>query len=211
MLGDLLHNFTSDESINSFAAPKVLPTRTHGKLLRGRRPHPIRRREIIRYIDESTDYRPRLIFGDVFRLANTTRDNDRNYMQADTTASLILQDRKLTPWADLYETVDGWSRLEAGWDADEAVPPSRSAIHATREFLRRAEACGLAPPRPYLTSDGEIGFHWRGQNGIATWSLLPEDEFLAFVSHSARQPLRLNGRHEDAQSASFLAAAKAIR
>lgn len=117
--------------------------------------------------------------------------------QADRTAS----------WAKARGVILRWAALEEGWDGDEGVPPTGAQLSAVRAFVRAAERRGISEPRPFIASDGEIGFHWDSPVGKASVAFLSDGQFLAFCPRAGANPVQVTGPLDLANASAELLAA----
>lgn len=98
----------------------------------------------------------------------------------------------ITQWGDVRNALKVWGALRDDWDGDDAVAPTKIQIKAVEAFVSEAESHGIREPRPYIAPDGEIGFHWDGENK-GTVTFLPSDRFLVFCPREGGDPLRIAG------------------
>ncbi len=94
-------------------------------------------------------------------------------------------------WSAARSTVRKWVALDADWDCDGALPPSREQLRAALEFAKRAEQFAVPEPDPYIASDSEIGFSWAKAGASA--SFLLDGRFLAFCPNDEGEPIRVSG------------------
>ena len=118
----------------------------------------------------------------------------------------------LDSWKRIAATIRHWRDLGEDWDGDDGVPPSKDALDAADKFVKTASEQGVAPPKPYISSDGEIGLTWRSGNRYATASFLPDGRFLAYCPVEQGEHVRLIVPYQQALSVSaeFIAEVRAL-
>jgi hypothetical protein len=83
----------------------------------------------------------------------------------------------------LFEVVDVYSRLPAGWDGPRSVTPSPASVDAARSFVAALPG-GIPVPTPMVTASGEVGFYWDLQGGYADISF-GSDGFGSFFARDS--------------------------
>jgi hypothetical protein len=106
-------------------------------------------------------------------------------------------------WAGARAALAGWATLQEDWDDDGAAPLPAVLLEAVQSFIEAAEKGQVAEPKPYISSDGEVGFHWEGK-ARAVVSFLTEDRFLAYVGRLDGSPVRIAGPLELATASKAL-------
>lgn len=106
-------------------------------------------------------------------------------------------------WHEILDVLDEWSKLDDGWDGDDAAPVSHDILDAALAFAVAAENAGIAKPRPYIAADNEIGFIWDGERK-ASVTFLGTDRFLALCPRDGLPDLRLSGPLDIATSSMSL-------
>jgi hypothetical protein len=75
--------------------------------------------------------------------------------------------------ADLRASLEGYSRLEDGWDGPRSKAPSSRSIEIAELLLDRLPDA-LPSPKAMLSANGEVGFYWNLSNMFA--DLVIEDD-----------------------------------
>ena len=83
-------------------------------------------------------------------------------------------------WQGIARSIDQWEQLQSGWDGDDATPPTAFTLESARHFLRLTMDSGAQPPKPFIASDGEIGFRWRNGEAVASVSFLDDGHIVVF-------------------------------
>jgi hypothetical protein len=60
---------------------------------------------------------------------------------------------------DLCERIDGFARLTPGWNGDDAIVPTKQAVHAARTIVRELPT-EVELPQVNPSPDGEIALTW---------------------------------------------------
>jgi len=102
-----------------------------------------------------------------------------------------------SPWSEADDAITSWIGLRTGWDGCEGAAPSSESLTAARSFVRRARYARVPEGDPYITSDGEIGFHWDVGNDVATVSFLRDGRYFAFCPRQHDDAVRISGRLAD--------------
>lgn len=66
--------------------------------------------------------------------------------------------------------IDDYSRLPAGWDGEQSIPPVKSTVVSAMRLVD-AFPSAFPLPTPMLSADGEIGFYWDLDGGYADISV----------------------------------------
>ena len=74
----------------------------------------------------------------------------------------------------------------------------KEAVGAAQAFIRVAERAHIPSGKPFINSDGEIGFTWEVSGDVATISFGSNGRYHAFLPRQWGNALRLSGRLEDA-------------
>lgn len=86
-----------------------------------------------------------------------------------------------TSWTAARSSLGRWEALSHMPNPSGFARPSREALAAGRKFLRQAEANRVAAPAPYIDEDGEFGFRWHLNAGIASVSFMPDGNLVAYI------------------------------
>lgn len=77
--------------------------------------------------------------------------------------------------------LDGWVKLEHGWDGEDGIPLGLGTAAAAKDFLVQAQGAELPCPEIYIAGDGEVGFRWRATGQLASIAFLDEGYIVAKV------------------------------
>ena len=107
-------------------------------------------------------------------------------------------------WAEVCEKISEWSSLQEDWDDNGAMPIDSVILRAADKFMIECETRTVKQPRPYISSDGEIGFHWKGELRASISFLSESNRFLAYVERSDAEPVRIGGPLDIATSSNIM-------
>lgn len=93
-------------------------------------------------------------------------------------------------WDDVWAALANWGEFVA---TDDIPAPKRWAIGLLDEFAKEAQFHGKAQPRPYFSSDGEIGFRWLSADTRASISITIDGDFFGLIAKAGQVPFRLRG------------------
>lgn len=84
-----------------------------------------------------------------------------------TELTVLGTERPATALLDgIAEALDGYAKLEDGWDGDDSVAPTAAAIAAAKHFLESLPF-GVPFPEPMISPSGEPEFFWNLPTGYA--------------------------------------------
>lgn len=94
-------------------------------------------------------------------------------------------------YGTLFSKVGAWENLPHNWDGEGGAPLSERTTAAALDFLAIAQGAGLRPPTPYIAGDGEVGFRWRTDKGLASIAFLADGHIVGKVP-GGDKPFRID-------------------
>lgn len=120
-------------------------------------------------------------------------ESNKSYLENirnDSRIASILEIGETTPYISPYErvnqTIDDYLSLDQGWDGYDGVPPALIMVETAKSFLSMLKQEGLSMPKSMLSSHGDIGFYWKGQESYIEINIEPIDRYSIYIEEGKK-------------------------
>lgn len=88
-------------------------------------------------------------------------------------------------WGDARDALTQWMSLPDDWDGEDTPVVGSEAFARFGRAIEAGVAIGVPSPRPYFSSDGEIGLRWKLRDRRSVLSFTPDDSVLGYAASVA--------------------------